>query len=730
MSYSYWTKRRKINSKLDEHLHNIGRAEHSCNISTNSTSRPNVRRQPTCVNQNYEHDEELSCVQLQGQGAVSDSDHANTHDTSGSAIMENTNPDFTDSSDTDSDTDEYHGSDSTCNSSREGTDHDLSDISDEENNCKLKASDLRSQLCHWAVTNSITHSALGQLMDILKQYHPSLPKDARTLLSTGKVHTCSDGIRKIDGGSYYHFGIASGVISKLAFDSKLHAEDHILLQINIDGLPLFKSSNMQFWPILGLLKGSFPSTPFVIGLFSGKAKPKNPEDFLTEFVSEMLELQLNGITLNGQVYKISIQAFVCDSPARAFIKQVKSHSGYSACEKCTCRGVWEGKITFPTLDAPLRTDESFNNESDEDHHIGPNPLKQLSLGMVSQFPLDYMHLVCLGVMRRLLMLWMKGPLNTRLGPQVKLQISQCLLSLRHFIPIEFARKPRALAEVERWKATEFRLFLLYTGPVVLRGKIPEAMYKNFMLLSTAVNILANPVLCHTLCNYANELLVCFVQHFCQLYGKEQVVYNVHCLVHLAADVKMHGPLDEFAAFPFENFLKSLKKMVRKPTCVLQQVILRLSEISLLSSPNNTNPSYMHETSDVNLKMQHMHGPLPTGDSYNPCTQFRDAVLPDYIVSKKTGNNCVKVGSHIALIMNIFQCKSGVYIMYTHFLSSRPFFNYPVDSRHVEVYKVSRISDHLLIADIQSVKGKYVLLPYQNDHVAFALIHTSLKSFQG
>ena len=140
---------------------------------------------------------------------------------------------------------------------------------------------------------------------------------------------------------------------------------------------------------------------------------------------------------------------------------------------------------------------------------------------------------------------------------------------------EFARKPRALSEMDRWKATEFRLILLYTRPIAFKGRIPDAMYNNFMLFFTAISILANPTLCRPFCNYAKELLVGFVQHLGSLYGKDQIVFNVHSLVHLPNDVKLHGPLDTFSAFPFENFLKSLKRLVRKSNFALQQVILRL-----------------------------------------------------------------------------------------------------------------------------------------------------------
>ncbi len=71
-----------------------------------------------------------------------------------------------------------------------------------------------------------------------------------------------------------------------------------------------------------------------------------------------------------------------------------------------------------------------------------------------------------------------------------------------------------------------------------------------------------------------------------LYEKELVVYNVHGLVHLPDDVKKFGPLDTFSAFPFENFVGQLKRLVREPQGTLQQVvrILRLLEKRNLDIP--------------------------------------------------------------------------------------------------------------------------------------------------
>ena len=147
-----------------------------------------------------------------------------------------------------------------------------------------------------------------------------------------------------------------------------------------------------------------------------------------------------------------IHCFVCDAPARAFIKGIKCHSGFASCEKCTVHGeFYVGKVIFPSTDAPLRTDESFKCMADEDHHVMSCPLDPLDVGFVSKFGLDYLHLVCLGVMRRFLLYWKGpvGPMHVRLGRNSIGSLSARLLALVPYVPFKFARKPRAIDEILR-----------------------------------------------------------------------------------------------------------------------------------------------------------------------------------------------------------------------------------------------------------------------------------------
>ena len=108
-----------------------------------------------------------------------------------------------------------------------------------------------------------------------------------------------------------------------------------------------------------------------------------------------------------------------------------------------------------------------------------NILTNLNIDMIKSFPLDYMHLICLGVMKKLLISWVKGPLTARIGKSNCDNLSAYLEYLSKFITIDFAKKSRSLRELMRWKATEFRLFLLYLGPVVLKTILRSKYYQHF-----------------------------------------------------------------------------------------------------------------------------------------------------------------------------------------------------------------------------------------------------------
>lgn len=54
-------------------------------------------------------------------------------------------------------------------------------------------------------------------------------------------------------------------------------------------------------------------------------------------------------------------------------------------------------MTYPETHALKCTDISFDEMQDSDHYCDKLLLSDISIGMVSQVVLDYMHLICRGV---------------------------------------------------------------------------------------------------------------------------------------------------------------------------------------------------------------------------------------------------------------------------------------------------------------------------------------------
>ncbi|CAN7984903.1 unnamed protein product, partial [Ixodes hexagonus] len=141
---------------------------------------------------------------------------------------------------------------------------------------------------------------------------------------------------------------------------------------------------------------------------------------------------------------------ICDAPAKAFILYIRGHTGYHSCTKCTVKGVyWKCRVCFPDMTKELRTNQSFRCKTQKQHHTGQSIPKVLPIDLVKDVPLDYMHLVCLGVTRKLLLLWTRGPKEVRLGNKVCNEMSERNRKLAQFVPCDFNRKPRSLSELER-----------------------------------------------------------------------------------------------------------------------------------------------------------------------------------------------------------------------------------------------------------------------------------------
>ena len=95
---------------------------------------------------------------------------------------------------------------------------------------------LNKMLAQCATRNRWTRLSVYELLCILRENGFSLPKDARTLLKTPRKIP----VERKCGGDYAYYGIFKGIKSSLC---EKNVGKVIKLSINIDGIPLFKSSN-------------------------------------------------------------------------------------------------------------------------------------------------------------------------------------------------------------------------------------------------------------------------------------------------------------------------------------------------------------------------------------------------------------------------------------------------------------------------------------------------------
>lgn len=470
-------------------------------------------------------------------------------------------------------------------SSSENSDASGGDLTDDEcANVAIKMTLLMTDLRRWALKSKISDLSLDLLLQILKPYHPELPLSAKTLLKQeSKLCTL---IQKFnpenpaDNSEYIYLGITKQL--QKIINVPLHKEKIFKLQFNMDGIPIFKSSSMEFWPILGHIFTAglgFYYEPFVVAIHAGTSKPKSLQKYLSDFIEELNNLLINGIVIGGQKFAIQLQCFICDRPARSFIKGIIGHGGYYACERCCIRGEdCDNRVIYPKM-GEKRTNDSFRNQDNPEHHNTTSPLLGIKppVDMVNVFVLDVMHLVFLGVIKKIVVDYWLGT-SVKAVREKMLHLSLRLVNLSNQVPCDFQRTTRSLAEVNRWKATEFRFFLLYCGPFVLKNLLPELLYKHFLLLSISCRILSCDELCKKFADHAQVYLSTFVALMEKVYGKHSLSTNVHSLLHLVEDVKnLDCSLSEITAFRFENKLGMIKKYVKHGKNPLTQVCNRMEE---------------------------------------------------------------------------------------------------------------------------------------------------------
>lgn len=181
---------------------------------------------------------------------------------------------------------------------------------------------------------------------------------------------------------------------------------------------------------------------------------------------------------------------------------------------------------------------------------------------VHSVPTEYMHLGCLGVVKRLTELTFNVGLNRPRITNRKLSSTQKFNSLmaKTLSLEEFSRRCRDL-DFSVYKAEEFRNLSLFYFPNVL-----ECLEKNdrerevWLYLTFMMRACVLPDSEYASVNVNQIKLACkkFYKLYEQLFGEENCTYSIHVLCCHLLQMRFSGPLTETSAFIFESFYGELR----------------------------------------------------------------------------------------------------------------------------------------------------------------------------
>ena len=128
---------------------------------------------------------------------------------------------------------------------------------------------------------------------------------------------------------------------------------------------------------------------------------------------------------------------------------------HQGCDKCTVEGTYtkERRMTFNSTKSARRCNADFDLPLQPyEYRVEDCILRDIQVGMVRHFPIDYMHLTLLGLVRRMARDWQDGLLHSKAFPfhvrRATINSLQAAVTNHAAkMPREFQRQCRAIQEL-------------------------------------------------------------------------------------------------------------------------------------------------------------------------------------------------------------------------------------------------------------------------------------------
>ncbi len=375
----------------------------------------------------------------------------------------------------------------------------------------------------------------------------------------------------------------------------LSVPEHLGLVINTDGVQTFNSTKHSMWPVFLMIINLPPDVRFLekflilAGVWFGPKKPSDMSLILKPVIEKIEKLKSVGISVmtpaGEKIVKTILLSGVFDLPAKASVMNTTQFNGNYGCNYCTDKGkmVMRTHVYPPDDTHQMRTAEmvkAWAKEAQEKNEttMGIKGFSILHgvLNIPFGVPIDYMHAVLEGVTKKLLKFWFATKYHNNpyyLRPYIS-RIDKEMLRIKP--PHEFRRSPRSIeSSLFFWKASEYRVFLLFYAVPVLKRFLPSKYLQHLSLLVFAIHsLLSDHINVHDI-KQINLCLKRFYDLFPKLYSLDSCTANVHSLIHLAHFVMVWGPLWTHSTFCFENANGVLKRHIHGTRNVLLQCVFMM-----------------------------------------------------------------------------------------------------------------------------------------------------------
>ena len=316
-------------------------------------------------------------------------------------------------------------------------------------------------------------------------------------------------------------------------------------------------------------------------------------------------------------------------------------------------------------------------------------LYQPSFNVVKDVPTEYMHLICLGVVRRMIELTFNVGENRE--RKLKRKLSLCttfndmIKSIQ--VPREWGRRCRNL-DFGVMKAAEFRNLLLFFFPIII-DCIPDNCKKEKKVWLHLVYMVRACVISNDEYRNVNSDDVSmasskFYKLYEEVYGKNNCTYSIHVTGSHILLIRGNRPLTYKSAFKFENFYSELRNLFHPGTVSpLKQILQNCFMKRLLEN------HHCEKTTFYNVEKKPV-----IGKKYNPPKENNHLI---YTVSEDYKVHMYEIDE--ILDSNTFRCKiQGKFKLK---LSLTPEY----DWSSVGVYRTGPVSEEYHTIERKNIRGK-------------------------